>query len=443
VTADCYLRYPHVSGELVTFVAEDDVWLGGTGGGRAYRVSSDQVPAASPRLSSDGSLVAWTARRGDANEVYVAPTEGGVSRQLTFWGQAGTRVAGWVSGDEVLVLSAVGESNHARMYAHAVPVDGGPSRRLPYGWAGGLAFGPAGGALLSTYFWTEPARWKRYRGGTASQLWLDRDGDGGFERILPDLPSNLVCPVWVTLADGTQRIGFCSDHEGRGQLYSAVVGHRAPTTADLTRHTDGDFYARHASSDGRQVVYCAGGDLFLLDSLDPHGEPRRLDMRLGSSRPQLRPRRVKVTQNLETISTDRTGRASAIESRGTISWVSHRDGPVRALASGSDVRRRLPVVLDDRRVCWVTDAAGDDALEVVGLERPGLDPRTLVAPGRVGRVLEMAASPDGRQVALSTHDGRLLCCEVPQGDVDRPVEPRELDATTGDLSGLSFSPDSR
>ena len=23
----CYLRYPHVAGDLITFTAEDDVWL--------------------------------------------------------------------------------------------------------------------------------------------------------------------------------------------------------------------------------------------------------------------------------------------------------------------------------------------------------------------------------------------------------------------------------
>jgi tricorn protease len=432
-----------VGGELVTFVAEDDVWLGSTAGGRAYRVSGDQVPTAWPRLSPSRSLVAWTARRGGASEVYVAPTEGGVSRQLTFWGRPGTRVTGWVSDEEVLVLSAAGESNHARMYAHAVAVDGGPSRRLPYGWAGDMAFGPDGGALLSTYFWTEPARWKHYRGGTASQLWLDRDGDGVFERIFADLTSNLASPVWATAPKGTQRIGFCSDHEGRGQIYSAAVSDGSPSTADLVRHTDGDFYARHASSDGRQVVYCAGGDLFLLDSLDIDAEPRRLDVRLGSNRPLLQRRRVKLMQNLEAISTDNTGRASAVESRGTVSWVGHRDGPVRALAAGSDVRRRLPVVLDGRRVGWVTDADGDDAVQVLDLEQPDPTPQTLLASGRAGRVLEMAGSPDGRQVALATHDGRLLSCAVSPGGIDHPVEPRELDATTGDLSGLSCSPDSR
>jgi tricorn protease len=443
MTTDGYLRYPHVRGALLTFVAEDDVWLADTAGGRAYRLSADSVPALTPRISPDGSQVAWAARRDGATEVHVAPTEGGASRRLTYWGQPGTRVTGWVSDAEVMVLSAVGESDPVRMFAHAVPVDGGPSRRLPYGWVGDVAVGPDGGVLLSSYFWTEPTRWKRYRGGTANQLWLDPDGSGVFRRIFADLSSSLAFPVWTTGADGRQRIAFCSDHEGRGQLYSAVIGKRAPTTARLARRTDVDYYARHASSDGRQVVYCSGGELYLLDSLDDAVEPRPIDLRLGGARPSRRPHRVKAGSALGTISPDRTGRASAVESRGTVSWVSHRGGPVRALAAGSAVRRRLPVVLDDVRVAWVSDVNGDDALEVLDLDVPDATPRTLVAAGRLGRVLEMAASPDGRRIAVATHDGRILVCAVPSGRVARSVAPREVDSTTGDMSGLAFSPDSR
>lgn len=268
MATDSYLRFPHVRVDVIAFVAGNDIWLVSRDGGRAHRISADQAPAASPRISPDGSRVAWTSHRDGAKEVYVVPVDGGVSRRLTFWGQDRTFVRDWLSDDELLVVSTTGEAERARMFAHAVPVDGGPSRRLPYGWVAELALGPEGGALLSTTTTVEPAWWKSYRGGTAAQLWLDQSGGGEFTRIFADLPSGLVSPLWVTGGDDRQRIGFCSDHEGRGQIYSSTLGKRAPSSSRLERHTDHDFYARHATSDGRQVVYVAGGSLYLLDSLD-------------------------------------------------------------------------------------------------------------------------------------------------------------------------------
>ena len=53
--------------------------------------------------------------------------------------------------------------------------------------------------------------------------------------------------------------------------------------SDLRRHTDhGPYYARHATTDGRRVVFQCAGDLWLLSSLDE--QPIRLDIRLGGAR---------------------------------------------------------------------------------------------------------------------------------------------------------------
>jgi tricorn protease len=129
VSTDAYLRYPHIRGGVVTFVAEDDIWVADREGGRAYRVSADQAPARTPRISPDGSMVAWTAKRDGAFEVYVARVDGGVSTRLTYWGQPrSTVVGGWLDNTEVLVFTAAGEANADRRFAHAVPVDGRPSR---------------------------------------------------------------------------------------------------------------------------------------------------------------------------------------------------------------------------------------------------------------------------------------------------------------------------
>jgi len=58
-----YLRYPHLHGDLVTFVAADDVWLAPVSGGRAWRLTVDSAPARHPRFSPDGSHIAYVSHR--------------------------------------------------------------------------------------------------------------------------------------------------------------------------------------------------------------------------------------------------------------------------------------------------------------------------------------------------------------------------------------------
>ncbi|MFE6333448.1 S41 family peptidase [Streptomyces sp. NPDC057798] len=424
-----YLRYPHPHGELVAFTAEDDVWLAPLDGGRAWRVSADNVPVSLPRISPDGATVAWTSSRDGAPEVHTAPVSGGPSTRLTHWGVR-TRVRGWTPDGDVLVTSNRGRASRDRTWAHAVPLDGGPATTLPYGVVGDVALGPHT-VLLSATMGLEAAHWKRYRGGRAGKLWIDREGQGEFVRLHEDLDGNIEHPVWAG-----DRIAFLSDHEGVGALYSSLAD-----GSDLRRHTPLDtFYARHAAGDGTRIVYASAGELWLLDDLDG-AEPRRLDIRLGGQRTDRRPHPVSAARWFGAAAPDHTARGSAVLVRGALHWVTHRSGPARALAAEPGVRARTPRTFrvdGEEWVVWVTDAEGDDALEfapATGLA-PGATPRRLAA-GQLGRVLGLAVAPDGSRAAVASHDGRVLLVERETGEV------REVDRSEdGDVGGLVFSPDS-
>ncbi|MET9729476.1 S41 family peptidase [Streptomyces sp. NPDC006458] len=425
-----YLRFPHLHGESVAFTAEDDVWIAPLDGGRAWRVSADNMPVSMPRISPDGTTVAWTSNRDGAPEVHVAPADGGPARRLTYWGSTKTQVRGWTPDGRVLALSTHGQATLRRTWARAVPLDGGPAEILPYGPVGDAAFGPAT-VLLSAPMGREAAWWKRYRGGTAGKLWIDRDDSGEFVRLHEDLDGNIEHPCWVG-----ERLAFLSDHEGTGALYSSLAD-----GSDLRRHTPVDgFYARHATSDGHRVVYACAGELWLLDDLEG-AEPRRLDIRLGGQRTDRQPHTVDAGRWFGSAAPDHSARGSAVSVRGAVHWVTHRSGPTRALAAEPGVRARLPRtfrVEGEEWAVWVTDAEGEDALEFAPATgpAPGTTPRRIAA-GRLGRVLGLAMAPDGTRAAVAAHDGRVLLVERESGEV------RELDRSEhGDVSGLAFSPDS-
>ena len=431
-----YLRLPHLSGDLLCFVAEDDLWLSPLDGpGRAWRLTVDRTKVGHPRFSPDGRTIAYTSWRSLVPEIHTVPVDGGPGRQLTYWGSADTQVCGWTpaqgdSGGTILAVASHGEPFSYFTWAYKVSPDGDPGRKLPWGPVSDIQVADIEGErrtlLLTGTPPHEPAAWKRYRGGAMGRLWLHG------ERLLAHLEGHLHSPMFVG-----GRIAFLSDHEGIGNLYSCAYD-----GSDLRRHTDHDaFYARHASSDGTRVVYQCAGDLWIVDDLAADSGPRPLDVRLSGPRAGRRTYQVPAAQHVDGISVDETGRASAVVVRGSLYWLTHRDGPARTITDTPGVRVRLPEMLGSTgQVAYVTDAEGEDAVEIAYLPRATGDrePRRL-ASGELGRVQELVSDPQGERLAIASHNGRLLLLDATE---DSNGEVTELiHSVNGPVRDLAFSPD--
>ncbi|MEU6391337.1 S41 family peptidase [Streptomyces sp. NPDC046939] len=441
--AQAYLRFPHLSGERLCFVVEDDLWVAPVdGSARAWRITVDRTKVSHPRFSPDGERIAYTTWRSLDPEIYVAPADGGSARRLTYWGSVDTQVRGWTPDGDILAVASHGEPFSYFTFAYRVPTDGSPGGKLPWGPVSDIQVADVDGErktlLLTGTPPHEPASWKRYRGGAQGRLWMHG------ERILADLDGHLDDPMFVG-----GRIAFLSDHEGVGNVYSCL-----PDGSDLTRHTDHDaFYARHAASDGTRVVYQCAGEIWLLDDLSPTSRPRRLDVRLGGPRAGRRSYQVPASLHIDALSVDDTGRASAVVVRGSLYWLTHRDGPARTISDTPGVRVRLPEMLGSGgQVAYVTDAAGEDSVEIAYLPRASGDrPPRRLAGGDLGRVQELVSDPDGERLAVASHDGRLLLIDTGE----EPEGSEESEGSEGSASGvvelirsvngpvrdLAFSPD--
>src|SRR6266700_1784743 len=145
-----YLRFPHIADDLVAFVAADDVWLAPVAGGRAWRFTTDEAQAATPRLTPDGTHVAWVSAKDGSPEIYVASLADGTSTRLTYWGTSWARVSGWTPAGEVLAVSRAHQpfAHYARARALTTTLSGGPGaeRVLPFGPVSDLSLGTSGDA---------------------------------------------------------------------------------------------------------------------------------------------------------------------------------------------------------------------------------------------------------------------------------------------------------
>ena len=270
--APAYLRFPHLHGDLLTFAAEDDLWVAPLAPAdgeptRAWRLTVDRTRIGHPRFSPDGTRIAFTTWRSLDPEIHLAPVSGGPARRLTYWGSLDTRVCGWAPPDadghsDVLAVASHGQPFSHHTWAYRLGTDGDPGQQLPWGPVAHIAVAEQDGTRLTLLLTGtpphEPAAWKRYRGGATGRMWLQG------ERLLPEIDGHLDCPMFLACEDGP-RVAFLSDHEGVGNLYSCRTD-----GADLRRHTDhADFYARHAATDGRRVVYQCAGDLWLVEDFSP------------------------------------------------------------------------------------------------------------------------------------------------------------------------------
>lgn len=393
-----YYRFPTIHGDIVVFTSEDDLWSVPAAGGIARRLTSSISQASRPMLSPDGRWLAFVAREEGHNELYAMPASGGEAKRLTYFG-AVTQPAGWSrDGSKILFTT-----NHAQPFRHIMRVyeispEGGPITEVPVGPAQSISFGPERGVVIgrNTH---DPARWKRYRGGTAGDLWIDTDGDGNFRRLIT-LQANLASPMWIG-----SRIYFLSDHEGYGNIYSCTVG-----GDDLRRHTDhDDYYARNASSDGQRIVYHAGGDIYLLDpETNSYGA---VAVEYHSPRTQRNRKFVEGSRYLQSYALHPEGHSVALVLRGKPVTAGNFAGPAVQHGEPYSVRYRLARYLNDGvRLVATSDRGGEESLVI--LNGDGTEGEDRLEGLDIGRPLDLAVSPKGDRVAFGNHRNEIVMVDL-------------------------------
>jgi tricorn protease len=413
-----YLRHPTLHGDAVIFVSDDDLWRVPAAGGVARRLTASLSELAYPSFSPDGRHVAFVGRDEQHPEVHVMDAHGGPARRMTWLGPD-VMVRGWTPEGDILFVTTYGQPFFRNYRAFTVKPEGGLPHLLPLGQVNHLAFGPGARRVIGRNT-ADPARWKRYRGGTAGHLWVDARGDGAFARLA--LPGNITSPMWIG-----GRIWYLSDAEGVGNLYSC-----APDGRDVRRHTDhDDFYARHAQTDGQRIVYQCGADLFLFDPA--RNASMRLDITLPSHRTQAARRFVDAAGHLEEVTPHPQGHSIAAVARGKLVTMPLWEGAVLLHGDAQGARYRHGQWLAHGRTLGaVGDGSGEERIEVLA----GTTRRT--REWDVGRIVALHAAPAGTRVAMSNHRNEVMIGDVAQGRF--AVIDRSDSARTEDLA---WSPDGK
>jgi tricorn protease len=419
-----YYRFPAIRGDTVVFAAEGDLWRVGRQGGVATRLTTHPGEESQPAISPDGRTIAFSATYEGPNEVYTMPIDGGLPVRRTFEGEA-AKVVGWTPGGEILYAT---EHYSGLPNAQLVRLDPASGRRslVPLAQASEGSYTPDGKTLFFTRFAFQGSHTKRYRGGTAQNLWKFRDGDAEAAPLTADFPGTSRAPMV-----GNGRVYFVSDRDGTMNLWSMdEQGH------DLRQHTfhRGWDVASPDFSDGR-IVYQLGADLRIFDVAANQDAP--LSVRLVSDFDQLRETWVKKPMDfLTTAELSPDGGRVVLTARGQVFVAPVKKERIVEVTRKPVVRYREARFLPDgKSVVALSDESGE--VEIWKFPANGVGKaEQLTTDGKVLR-WEAVPSPDGRWIAHYDKDQQLWLL-----DARTRKQTRIATSTAGEFQDLAWSPDS-
>ncbi|MDY7107686.1 MAG: S41 family peptidase [Planctomycetota bacterium] len=436
-----YYRQPALHGDRIVFVSEGDLWTAtvpddvGAEPIIAYRLTASDGSESHPRISPDGRSIAFAGQYDGNTDVYLMPVDGGEPKRLTF--HPGDDVPlDWMPDGRSVLFRSGREHPFGRWELWRIATGGGMPERYAFGECSMVSLSPVGRRFAFTRWSNEHWTWKRYRGGTAPEIWVGDFAAESFTQLTDNRASDLF-PMWLR-----GRVYFLSDRSNTYNIHSMP-----PEGGDVSQHTffaadtdaptaiDG-YDIRWPSADterrGRRIIFCQAGGLALFDSSDDR--VTRLDVRLASDRIAARKRFAQTAETFSELALSPDGKTLLIGTRGELLTIDVESKVSHQLTRTSGAREWGATYLDEDRIALITDATGEP--QVALMPSDGSDMPSLATDDREAWLFPPVASPDGMSLAFADKTMRLHVLDM------QTLTHRQVDqAEAGEITDYRFSPD--
>ena len=420
-----YYRFPAIHGDTIVFTSEGDLWTVDARGGTARRLTSHAGMENYPAIAPDGQTLAFSAQYEGPTEVYTMPLAGGLPTRRTFAGQSAT-VVGWTPDGKILYATQKYATLPNTQLVVLDPATNAESL-LPLSQAADGSFDPSGRTLYFTRLPFQGSYTKRYKGGTAQNLWSYALGAGEAAPLTADYAGTSKNPmVWQ------DRVNFLSDRDGSMNIWSMDL-----KGGGLKQHTfHKGFDASSPSLDAGRIAYQLVADLRVFDIAS--GSDTALAVTLPSDFDQMRERWVtKPLDYLTSGHVSPTGDRVVLVSRGHVFVAPVGDGRWVRVDRKDGVRARAARFMGDGKSLMVlTDETGE--WEFHRFAADGLGPAWPMTTGSKVIRFDGVPSPDGKWLAFADKDNQLWLFDSGKKALNR-IGVSDI----GMFGDLAWSPDSR
>ncbi len=417
-----YYQYPDIHQNTIVFVAEGDVWKVSSSGGLAQRLTTHAEEERYPVISPDGTTIAYSATYEGPMEVYTMPIDGGLTTRWTF--SEGSNAVSWTPDGKIIYRTA----EFSKLpNAQLVTIDLKSKEKsiVPLHQANDGVQNEAG-----TWFFVPLPGFnenvKRYKGGTAQQIWKF-DGKNEAIKLTTGHLGESFNPMWH---EG--RLYFITGRDGIQNIWSMDAAGQ-----DLKQHTrHAKFDVRSANLDKGKIVYQHAADLWLLDIAS--GEYDKIDIRLASDLEHLRETWIEKPENyITSVHPNQTGSKAVVTARGRVFVVPAKSGRTISYTAQGDVVRYRDAVFshDGENIITLSDESGE--FEFVQFPADGSgEIKPLTKDGKLLRYQGIPSS-DGKWIAYDDVENNMYVLNVSTG------ESKKISTNQERIRDFSWSPDNQ
>lgn len=399
------LRYPDVSGTSIVFVYANDLWLVPREGGTALPLASPPGAESNPRFSADGKTVAFSGNYDGDSDLYTISTGGGLPFRVTHH-PGGDRFSDWTADGRLIFSTSAfsGQRRAPRMYT--VPSTGGLPMTvpIPYGLNGTIH--QDGKMLAYTPNARDGRNWKRYVGGTASDIWLFNLEDKSSRRVT-EWEGTDSFPMWHG-----DDLYYVSDRGPAHRLNVWKFDLASGGHEQVTRYTDFDVKWPAIGPGDRgqgEIVFQNNSGLFLLDLAT--GATRQVNVEIPGAMETARPRMVDVSESISDVGISSTGKRAVAAARGDIWTLPAKDGKARNLTATSGVAERDPSWSPDGRwIAYFSDETGEYELFIK--QSDGRGETKQLTKDTEGFKYDPTWAPNSKKIAFSDRSGTIYLHDI-------------------------------
>lgn len=433
------LHKPVMNKTTIVFTYAGDLWSVPRDGGLATRLTGGTGNETEAAISPDGGTLAFTGEYDGNIDVFTMPIAGGVPKRVTYHPDA-DRVVGWTPDGSRILFRSNRESFSRFTQLYTVAPAGGLPTVLPLPMACTGAFSPDGKQMIYAPLdggqfapgFNNFVSWKRYRGGTASYLWLVNLSDLNTVKV-PRKDSNDIAPMWIG-----DKIYFLSDRNGPMTLYRWDPKSKGEPV-ELIPNRGKDIDAASAGPGG--IVYEQFGRIMMYDiaSNKSHEVPIELAADLGEVRPHFQ----NVAREIRSISISPSGARAVLEAHGEIVTAPAEKGDIRNLTNTPGVMERTPAWSPDgKTIAYFSDESGEYALHIKTQNGEG-ETKKIPLAGKSAFYFDPKWSLDSKHVAFTDNQMNLWDVEVEAAkltkvDTDYAYELNRDFSWSGDSKWIAF-----